>query len=328
MENGESIVLKPNVRLHLSLIGMNRGGYRINGGAGFAIQYPTLEVVGKVSDEFRVTDQRRYPINDDESKRLKDILTSVTEHLGLSNPVHLFVRGTAPTHMGFGTGTAIRLAAIEILYLLNNHKGNRLEIVQSSGRGRTSGIGVNTYFEGGLVVDIGHLSPDDNHLPSSQVESIERQALLLRQVPMPEWQIGILIPSNIVPKTEIEEKEFFISTCPIPSEQTYITLYHVIYGLLASVLELDFSTFCMSIRHLQECYWKSAEWNLYGKEIKVLRDQLYLNGASAVGMSSLGPSLYFFSNNINEVVSKLRGNIEGDIFVTSFSNSGRDCFSA
>ena len=47
-------------------------------------------------------------------------------------------------------------------------------------------------------------------------------------------------------------------------------------------------------------------------------------GAKCVGMSSLGPLLYFFGEDIDSIVNRVNADLAGGkCFKTSFNNSGR-----
>jgi len=238
------VVVRP--RLHLTLIGMNAAGYRRNGGIGFSISEPTATISASPSSTPSIQDIRRWPLQGTEISNLSKAL----ERLGLP-PVNLKISGDMPSHCGFGSATAIRLASVEALGLLYSKPLERHELVRVSGRGGTSGIGVSTYFEGGLVFDVGVCSGID-FAPSSLIESIRSAPLVLSRFPMPNWKIGICIPTTLTPQSFDEEAAFFKRVCPLPDAAVNETLYHVIYGLVAGARELQFSTFCKATRAIQK----------------------------------------------------------------------------
>lgn len=240
--------------------------------------------------------------------------------------INVIIEGNIPTHSGFGTSTSIKLACIEGLFLINNKKYLPDTIVSLSGRGQTSGIGVRTYFEGGFVFDIGHeVNNNQNHLPSSQKELNSEMSLLLRECKMPEWEIGICIPNFISFKTEAEEVEFFKNTCPISDESVYETLYHSVYGVLGAVLSGNKQIFESSINSLQNCKWKKTERELYGTHLKNLEKDLFNSGATSVGMSSLGPTLYFTSEDMDNTIHLLRKIYDNkiEVYKSLTNNKGR-----
>jgi beta-ribofuranosylaminobenzene 5'-phosphate synthase len=171
--------------------------------------------------------------------------------------------------------------------------------------GGTSGIGVHSYFTGGFIFDLGHKSSTISTLKPSHAVNTASRPLLLSREEMPKWPIGICIPNDINPRTHIEERQFFNDICPLKREAVYETAYHALFGVFASVKAKDYDTFCLAIKNIQNCEWKKAERNVYGKRLKDYENLLYSSGADAVGMSSLGPSLYFMAKNPKLIIDKL-----------------------
>lgn len=56
--NNETIRITSFPRVHITLIGMNSGGYRINGSIGFSISNPEIDIYYEVSDIIKITDER------------------------------------------------------------------------------------------------------------------------------------------------------------------------------------------------------------------------------------------------------------------------------
>lgn len=295
-------------RLHLTLIDLNKNGYRINGGFGFSINKPTLNISILKSDQFEIIDNRRLTLTSDEKLRLRSIVEDVKFKNNFRNNIRINITGEMQTHQGLGSGTSIRLACLEALYILNNSIYNEEKIVDESKRGGTSGIGVRTYFRGGYIFDAGRKNlPNDIFAPSSQQESAgPSQSMIISEGLMPSWELGLIILDSILPTLSHEaELEFFKLTTPIPALEVQKTLYHICYGLLPAIKENDFMTFNIAINEIQKCFWKSSERNIYGQKLQDIEDILVKNGALSVGMSSMGPSLFFFAHNLDILISKM-----------------------
>ena len=145
----------------------------------------------------------------------------------------------------------------------------------------------------------------------------------MKSVALPQWHLGICIPF-IKHKTEEEEKVFFQKNCPISRDDAETILYESVYGITSSLMENDFDVFCKSIDAIQHTKWKSMERNLYGKELKDAESIIKKAGARCVGMSSFGPLLYFFGDDIDTVVKKVKPEMpQSFCFKTSFNNSQR-----
>lgn len=309
-------------RLHISLLDMSANGYRQNGGLGFFVNGYDITVKIEFHPENFVLDTR------DTSISCSTFLIWIKKFLLKNNIQKKFkitISGVVPSHMGFGVSTAIRMACTEGIYKLLNKDMSNDEIIRQSHRGGTSGIGVYGYFSGGFIFDLGHEPTRISHAPSRSHESSSHLPLLLNRLNMPDWELGILIPKTISHKTHKEEIEFFNRTCPIDNVCVYETIYHALFGVLASVQTENFDTFCCAINSLQEQSWKKAERALY-PELRKYEYALKCAGAQAIGMSSLGPSLYFFSNKIDQVIIALNSsplNNDFEVFKASPCNHGR-----
>jgi len=302
---------------------MHYGEYRINGGIGFAIKSPFNDLTFTSADQFEINDRRLDPMNLVEQRRIISILEAERLQFKFDAAFKVNIEGNMFTHSGFGSGTAITLACFEALHLLNNNPITQETLIQTSGRGGTSGVGIHTYFNGGGVFDLGRPIDNMQHLPSNLVQT-RHLPLLLDQFVMPEWDIGICISRNIPNKSQNEELEFFKRTCPISADSVYETTYHTLFGLYAALKENNKSMFCAALRAVQECTWKKLEREEYGQSLRDLEASLYLCGAEAVGMSSLGPSLFFLADNVNDVIIKMKAlSVDCELFVTQPQNQGR-----
>lgn len=282
---------------------MNSGEYRINGGIGFSVGTPTCEVDFSVADDFSFCDHRVGLPSGCGIDHLYSILQTERKRQGFLDAITVSIRGEMRTHSGFGSGTAISLACLEALHLINGSTPTKEALISASGRGGTSGVGIQTYFSGGCVFDLGR--PGGIHAPSHRIANAQAP-LVLNHLPMPAWDIGLCIPSTIAHKTQAEEQAFFDRTCPLSDSAVYETVYHTLFGLYAAIREADRLTFCRALKAVQDCAWKKAERNEYGTALAEIEQALYTCGADAVGMSSLGPSLFFLADDVSTVVNGMR----------------------
>jgi len=174
--------------------------------------------------------------------------------------------------------------------LANGNEVDRAVLVAASGRGGTSGIGVNSYFDGGLVCDIGRKG-GGRFTPSSQVGTAP-PALALPSVRMPDWPILLCLPKSLQAKTQADEIDFFGRTTPLPATASYEASYIALFELYAAAVEVDFTAFCGGIERMQVSAWKRAERAEYGEALVTIANGLLDAGARCVGMSSLGPLLF------------------------------------
>lgn len=312
-------------RIHVTLIGMNNQGYRLNGGIGFSIENPSTKVSFNINDIFEIIDERINGFSNQEIKNLVNKLDTIYLRRCLSNKMVCRINSEAPSHCGFGTSTSIRLACVEALMILNQEEYDNETIINLSGRGGTSGIGINTYFQGGMVFDIGTKDRSATELlPSSARENRLNLPLTLVKETLPDWSIGLLIPNNIIPKTQIEEVNFFKKNALLHKEQVDEILYEVVYGVVPSIIEYDISSFCTSINKIQNTAWKKAEREQYGLDLFKLENMLRNLGAHCVGMSSLGPGLFFIADDYIPIQQYIESNkVSCTLLVSRFNNNGR-----
>ncbi|MEO1168744.1 MAG: beta-ribofuranosylaminobenzene 5'-phosphate synthase family protein [Pseudomonadota bacterium] len=288
-------------RFHAGLIDLSNEGYRLNGGAGWSVDGYTLVVEARPASELEIVDGRIHSVSSDELVALKNMLTKFATTRGQPT-VSIEVSGNLPSHRGFGAGTALRLAMLEACAISWEIDVARSELVAASGRGGTSGVGVNTYFDGGLVVDLGHRKTSDPG--PSRDRSKAGAPRKLTRIEMPDWTFGVLSPEG-VPAIDIKvERDLFDQVLPLATSEVRKALYEIIFGLVAGALDGDRDTFAAAVDALQEGAWKKAEWNCHGVELSDLAGKLRRAGAYGIGLSSMGPSIYFFGD---KEVSKSMG---------------------
>jgi beta-ribofuranosylaminobenzene 5'-phosphate synthase len=324
--NADPVRIVAYPRVHLSLLSLHQGSPRIFGGVGFALQDPQIEFRFTPSRNIEFADSVRSARPHAELTRVVTVLQRIRREKAFRRGFALQLRGAVPPHSGFGSGTMFALACVEALGIVNGSPFTRDEIVAYSGRGRTSGIGVNTYFDGGLVMDLGHKhsAGPSVFLPSERRGSVDSLPLLALHVPMPKWQIGICFPKAITPLSEADEVRFFRRVCPIPAEDSYEATYHALFGIVGSVLSTDFRGFCGAVNELQRCTWKRSEIGVHGGKLENIIDRLYRCGAEAVGMSSLGPVLFFLASDCGKVAAVASSQLQNcEIYATLPRNRGR-----
>lgn len=306
-------------RVSVGLVGMSQDGYRINGGIGWAVETPGMVTRAETSRTFQLVDQRSSKLDERELAALLRVLEEAKISASLDSAMAIQITGNLLPHRGQGGGTALRLAALESLFMLNRREVSRAELVKLSVRGGTSGVGVRTYFDGGFVFDIGHKSADRPKPSHAWVNP--NQPLNVVRFDMPHWQMGMCVPSWLPSITHAEESAFFASVLPISHHEVKDVLYHMIYGTLAAVAEDDLVTFTESIDAIQGTAWKAAEWARYGEELTQIAAELREAGARGIGMSSLGPTLYFDATHL--APTKLGPKIERVTYLTRPANAGR-----
>jgi len=320
----KELIIKSFPRIHITLIGMNTDSYRINGGIGFSIDTPVTNSHFKLSEDIKIHDKREKGFTKDEQEKIYSTLEKVKCDNKMNNGITCIIETDIFPHYGLGSNTSIYLSCIEALFLLNEIPYDKNEIISLSTRGGTSGIGINTYFDGGYVFDIGIKNEKDLLVPSSIAYRNGKKPLVIYKGKTPDWKIGLCIPYYLNNKSEQEENDFFNKYCPIDHIFVNNILYEAVYGITSAIIECDYNVFCKSIDAIQQTRWKYLERSLYGKALLKLEQRIMQLGADCIGMSSLGPSLFFMSSNINNIINQLKyEKLNIQCYISKMNNHGR-----
>lgn len=307
----------------MTLLAMDEPIYRVNGGIGFAIDFDNLEIEASRSNKVVLEDHRKTTLDTFEIDRVKELIEKVALAHAFSYRVQISIKRGASPHSGFGCGTTLALACLEALCLLNDEPVTAEQLISLSNRGGTSGIGIQTYFHGGFVFDIGQRFLGQRHASSRINEIRKSPALTVLKAPMPDWQIGICIPDAKLSKSAGTEQFLFDSICPISFEDAAKSAYHSIFGIVGSVMESDYHVFCRATNNLQLLRWKAAEIKAQHPDIKIILDAL-MECSDAVGMSSMGPAIYFFTRDFDRTQEKMMAcKIPFEIRKGKVNNCGR-----
>lgn len=321
----KKIKISAPARLHVNLFDMSKHGYRQNGGLGFCITGFDTVIEFKVSKDFTVVDNRAVGLTKTEEKSLINHLQEIYRRNGFSEKVSIEFISGPPPHSGFGTGTATKLACVEAASIFNNIETNQAQLVSASGRGGTSGVGINTYFQGGLSIDFGVKTSGLPLAPSSARKSPLEKPLQLLNIKLPaNWEFGVTIPPNSNGISAKEEVDFFNKACPIPLNAVHESIYHAISGMACAALESDYLTFSKSINAIQKTEWKKAEWSVQSDLIFKLRNELQDSGVECIGLSSLGPAVYFMASDLKNIINKIKLSKEYIVMHCSPNNFGRE----
>ncbi len=276
-------------RLHVCLIDLGNVTFRKYGGAGFCIGGPPLEIEAAPSAKtkvFGLEQVDRQAGNDVENalKRLKVLLPHVNAAVS--------IRSVPPQHIGLGIKTTLLLGVLKAIDLATGAGLSVTALQTLSGRGGTSGIGVNGFFTGGFLVDAGH----DHRRSTGFAPSASRIAFTIPPVncrlSIPQnWRFYlILLPGHRT--TGQREKRFFESSTPISARDVLKTLSFVYHGVAPAVSFHDITLLRESLQGLHSYGFKRREVQ---RQPRVIRDFLRaLRRESSIpgGMSSLGPLVY------------------------------------
>ena len=303
-KNKNSIQIQANSRLHLGFLNLNCPQQYSYGGIGVSInKYPTILSISK-SNKF-VSNL---------SKKLNNQIFKYLKNKNLSMTIKIECHERPTQHIGLGSGTQLKLSIEELV-----SKYFAISDVNIFNRTFRSGIGFNSYKEGGLIID----SPKKN---------LNNSHIIFKNKFPRSWKIILLFDNKKRGLHGKSEKSFF---SPSSSSNVRKKLSDIaINEIIPSVLYRDFDTFAKGLTKFQKLnysFYPSIQKSMYlSIDIaKVIKDisKLFTVG---VGQSSWGPTSYIFVNSqkdlkdiipvLNQTIS-MYNNLSYD--VVSVNNSGR-----
>ena len=289
------VTIHSNARIHAALI--NESGYmgRIDGGIGFAIEYPRWEIcVSTDISEIKLNVDSEF---ESEIERLK---ARFIKRFNLPN-YSISVPAKIESHIGLGSKTALLLGigkATSSLFELNL---SPKEIAIEAKRGGTSGVGYWAFQKGGFVWDSGRIFPTDKStfLPSSCSSSIPPE--LITSFDLLDYYVCHFRYAKVGVFGN-DELAIFKNNCPLPHNSTKELLSIISGVLVPSLLSSHEAGIQLGIKTIQELGMKKIEWE--SQDYQTLEFKKYwesLDTNIALGLSSMGPTMYCLTKQPEEI---------------------------
>ena len=283
-------------RLHFGLHDCGNATNRVFGGVGVAFKgFPTVvEVSSSSQSTISFTSEDRL------SNRTVRAVNNLAERLEPFGAHNINIISSAPEHMGFGSKTSLLLTIAHAIAINNNRQKryNKESLSLLTQRGGTSGIGVNTFWNGGMVADGGHSTQKENRLfaPSSSRKPITI-APIVSHVKMPiDWRVRLFYDPHFTPIEGNDEKEYFAKLMPLPEIENLRALAATYHGIIPSVLESDLAQLAQAIRDMNNTGMKRHELALQTENTKKFLTNAWKNNYVA-GLSSFGPTVFVIDHN-------------------------------
>jgi beta-ribofuranosylaminobenzene 5'-phosphate synthase len=187
------------------------------------------------------------------------------------------------------------LAIIQAVNQLYDLGLSRTVIQTLSGRGGTSGIGINAFFEGGFLVDGGHAQQLPGlHSPSSSRRPSQVPPVMYRCDIPSRWRFCLFLPDVLGASqlSGVAEESFFKRNTPIPAAEVFETVAIAYHGIAPAVRDGDLNTLSHGLARLQQLGFKRREIDGRGVSVTALLQSLASIPECASGMSSVGPLVY------------------------------------
>lgn len=324
--NKEVIVKTPS-RLHIGLIDLNGSIGRVDGGLGLVISKPNFTVRVSKGENFYLDVPEQY------YEQALSAVNLINGHFKFDNNIKVKFDDIIPPHTGLGSGTQLALGIGYAICKLNEKPVAMSELIHLIGRGGTSGVGVTAFEKGGFILDGGHSfgcsSTKNCFAPTSASKGVPPPPILMR-LDFPEnWKILLVIPKKGSKVSGAEEKRLFEDLCPIPLNDVQSICHVILLKLLPALFERDLHAFGSSINDIQKFGWKKIEVEKQDPVISQTMEYLRKEGAAGVGLSSWGPLIYCFGDNLENLKTKAEDYLEtrgGGISMIVFPNNhGLEC---
>jgi len=318
------VILSTPARLHFGLLDLNGEIGRIDGGVGLALESPHTLIEAEKAEQVTAECRDEPEI----TQRVVTAMNAVRKHLGVGG-AHINIRERPLAHVGMGSATQTLLGAGHALCKLYGVEKTSIEVAKLVGRGGTSGIGVEAVQSGGFILDAGHAfrrgeNSKHEYTPSGASAGFEPPPVLARY-DFPDWDVLVAVPLG-EGASGLREVTIFKVVCPIPLEEVREMCHILLMQMMPAVLEGDLEMFGRAMEDFQKLGFKvfelRAQTQLLYDCLKFLRD----NGGVGAGMSSWGPALYAFGEDLSELHRKteewLATHGGGAAILTKANNTG------
>jgi beta-ribofuranosylaminobenzene 5'-phosphate synthase len=180
-------------------------------------------------------------------------------------------------------------------------------------------------------VDSGHpFRRDKNskhgYSPSSASATAGPPPLLFRKE-FPAWDILIAVPLG-EGISGLREVTLFKVVCPVPLQQVQQMCHILMMQMMPAIMESDLETFGQSMETFQTLGFKIFEFRAQTQLLKDCIQFLRENGGKGVGMSSWGPAVFAFGEDLaplrQKTIEWLDKHGGGETILTKANNTGMD----
>lgn len=320
--------IETSARLHLSLIDLNGLEGRLDGGIGITLEKPSLKMECTQSDDntiiefdenLSIANRKVY-----ESKIL-DATDKIKKYLNIDTNYSFKINESYPIHHGLGLGTQLSLSCAKLISAMNDVELNAYNLAKIIQRGGTSGIGVHSFDNGGLIIDGGHKTTIKNDYLPSSASKVSPPPLLARYDFPENWDIVLVTPNISQGASGNEEINIFQTYSPINIDEVERICYLTLMKLMPAVIEEDIESFGDSVNKIQSMGFKKIERDLQDSKINTLLDDMAQLDIPCVGMSSFGPTCFGITDSLSkDIINELKNLTDDDtnIRITKGKNHG------
>jgi beta-ribofuranosylaminobenzene 5'-phosphate synthase len=294
-------------RVHVGLVDLGRATPRTYGGCGFAVSKSVARVTARPATSASVIGAER--LDDRGRQDVNAALVRLGRHVGAAIDAQFTIDGWLPQHVGLGTKTALLLALLDSANRALELSLSPADLQSVSGRGGTSGVGIHTYFRGGVAVDAGHPQESVPRLRPSGDRLAPAVPPLISWVRFPDrWRVTLIL----APGPRIagdDEIAFFQHETPTPPEDALRTLALVHHGVTPAMIDGDLERLASALVDLHRVGFKARELSHQSAPVVRALMACWTHGLAA-GLSSMGPTIYVVTSaedSSHDVLDEIAG---------------------
>jgi beta-ribofuranosylaminobenzene 5'-phosphate synthase len=312
--SGGSVFVEAAARLHFGVLDLRVARGRWFGGIGASAPAPTLLLSARPDATLAV--------DGEDAGRAAGFARAFLAHHRVDGGAHISVHRALPPHAGLGSGTQLALAVARALAELHGIETNAAALSRSVGRGQRSAVGTWTFDGGGLVVEGGRRANSDAIGP------------LIARLPFPRsWRCIVAVPRLAAAISGMDENDALATLPPPPDREVEQVAHLVLMALLPALADGDLEVFGRSLTAIQTItgqWFAPVQGGAFarGPSEELVR-RMAEWGASGVGQSSWGPSVYGIvagegagvrlADRVREALDRCGG---GSVFEGAFRNEG------
>jgi beta-ribofuranosylaminobenzene 5'-phosphate synthase len=244
-------------------------------------------------------------MNEEFCAATRQLLSGVQRCVG--GPVlQVAVRESIEPHVGLGAKTSLLCGVLAGACRLIDHTIDWWTMRRLTGRGGTSGVGINVAAVGGVVLDAGHREQCG---PGCAAPSSYRQG---RPVPpiagrwtSPPWPVLIVRPQGSGRLFGSRERAVFHEHVPLAGDDVDAAAGVLVYELLPALARSARTDFAAALERLQRYGFKSAEWQHQPPKVNRLRRTTLEVGGECAALSSMGPTMAVLAADPDNVADRL-----------------------
>ena len=282
IDSQDTVTLRAPARLHLGFLDPSASLGRRFGSIGVVIDGFETEVELSTAVSDRVT--AATPEGDAQMERASAYLRALRARSGRTDTLHLRLLRVLPAHGGFGSGTQLALAIARAFAQWHRMEVSTPTLAQWLGRGQRSGIGIQGFDLGGLLVDGGPAADG-------------RPAPLLSRISLPEdWRIVVVQDDREQGLAGNDEKGAMAALGAMSAARSAEICHEVLMRVLPGAASAEFGIFALGVSRVQQLlgeYFAPVQDGRAYTSAAVGRLMMWVAASAheaAIGQSSWGPT--------------------------------------